>query len=127
LRILSLFRRRSPRLIFEFHDGTRRRWVDPVVAWQELTDRCGCDPAELILKLSDKSPAFGGLAESMNRAKDDAAAKLSDAVCAAFGVEPLSDASGKPVGLTRPERVALVGRLASYLGGLAAEARPFAG
>lgn len=127
-----LGRRPDDRSIFPFHDGTRPRFADPVVLWARLEEACGGDPVAFVRLISQEPPpAPPGVDAAAVHAdlfarKDAAARTLADAVCTAFGVEPLSDEGGTVRGLTRQRRIGLAVQLAFFLGGLAEQARPFA-
>lgn len=123
---------KNPRAIFQFHDGARDRWIDPVEAWSKMEDHCKGDWTDLLRTLRMKLPAappdtdVGTIERDFATKQSQAAQQLAAAVSEAFEVPALSDADGTPTGMTRSERIALAARFESYLAGVAERARPFA-
>lgn len=118
---------RPDRLIFRFFDGRRQRAADPLEVWRSLEAAAGPDWQTLLVLLAvDPPPGTVGAAAEAHRAKQEAAAEtLGRAALAAFGVEPLHPYEKR--GLTRAERVGLVGAFLNFMGGLAESARCFRG
>jgi hypothetical protein len=124
------FRRRAlSREIFSFSDGSRTRYVDPVLVWQKL-DGEQKEWIDLLRILSKKDDAgvdmmlIGG-GQSI-KIKEDAAKRLAEIICTAFGVAALDDAGGKVKGLTITQRIRLATDYFLFMEGLADSARPFA-
>lgn len=123
--------RRSERAIFAYSDGTRTRHVDPIAAWSKIEDSLGTEWTQLIRILTAPLPAMPagvdatGTLATHAKAQAEASTKIADAVCGAFGVEPLSTVDGKPVGLTQSERIQLAAEFVFFVSDLAEKARPF--
>lgn len=129
-RIGRWFRRRQPsdRHIFPYHDGTRDRFADPIVAFAAIEATCP-NWAELLSAIHTDTVAVpsGPVRDSLAAGQKDARAKLLEATRAALGVEPLTDRSGSPHGLTEGETVALFHRFLTWMVDAAASAAPFGG
>lgn len=99
-----LRRKPGPREIFAFHDGDRRRWVDPMAVHQVL-DGKGSNWQGLLAELSvehamDGAELSPGLQAEMGKAPQ-IVSELAGLVRAAFGVKALGTrADGRPEGLT---------------------------
>jgi hypothetical protein len=115
------------RNIFEFHDGTKDREVDPLEVGSVLEAECPeyLELAEtLVSEPAIKLPP-GGLTESVGNQKVEANQKLLAVTRKMFGVKPFSSVDGKRSGLTQEETLALLASFMKFMGGLADEARPF--
>lgn len=117
------------REIFSYRDGTRQRWADPLVIQRELDKQGGPNWSALSLvvtvpagEMFSKMPAEAQVqaVKESNEATDELA-KLARAV---FGCQALSDANGKPEGLTDSECLMLLARFIAFLADLEAAARP---
>lgn len=115
------------RQIFKFHDGQRVRHADPFAVWSKFEAHAGIDPETLLRDVIAKPVpgVIGDIAERHKANQNTAFDKLMSATGHAFEIPEFGDASGKPVGLTQRERLALVHNFIVYLGGLAEAARPF--
>jgi hypothetical protein len=129
-RIRRWLRRRQPsdRHIFPYHDGTRDRFADPIVAFAAIETTCP-NWAEMLSAIHTDTSGIpsGPVRESLAAGQKDARAKLLEATRAALGVVPLSDTAGKPSGLTEGETVALFHRFLAWMVDAAAVAAPFGG
>lgn len=99
-RINNLFRRKSSKRIFAFHDGCRWRSVDPIE----------------ILHGLDSHPKYLASKHAVMVASGDREAIeiTAQAVCDVFNVEPYLDAGGRVRGLTIGERLALLSAFNAY-------------
>jgi len=121
-------RPQSGRNIFPYWDGSRRRWADPLVIqrdldrhgknWSQLFSVLGIPGGELFEKMPPEAQA-SAIAEA-----NAAVVELASLVRTVFGVEPLSDATGWPHGMTDAECLNLLARYLSFLGELGEQARP---
>jgi len=118
--------RDGSRLIFRFHDGTRWRWVDPVRTFALIDDACP-QLDELLAVLREKPPSLpvpGPVGTDLRQQQKAATEKVVAVARAAFGVVPLSDAGGRPAGLTEAETIGLLTDFLEYMDALAEDARP---
>lgn len=117
---------RHRRQIYSFWDGTRKRRADPVETWMKLGVILGEDWTDLMETMASDAPP-GTVGASMKMwldTQNDAATKVSAAVCQAFGVDALADAPGEETtGLTRTERIALAADFIAYMDNMAARAQ----
>lgn len=114
------------RRVFGFHDGSRRRWVDPVRVHSALEEACPDFPTLLQLLLDDPGMVPSGpVRDSLTAGQKDAAKKLVAGIRSAFGVKPLSDVDGSISGLTEPETVRLLMDFLGWLASAAEDAKVF--
>ncbi len=121
----------SERAIFAYHDGTRKRWADPLEIQRELKKQGGDNWMESIPALS----RGGGIAASklspeLRKAVEDGYAasldKLTKMVRSVFGLPMFGTSiNGKPVGLTDIECIDLLSDFLLWLSTLEQEYRPF--
>jgi len=119
----------DPKKTFRYWDGHKWRYADPLEVWSMLDKGTEQDGGALALlkavAAKDPPPGTTGDMLKLYRAKQfKAADTLSLVAGAVFGLPAFNTASGE--GLTRADRVALVGGFLDYLGGLAAASRPLA-
>lgn len=118
---LSAWWRSRGRCIYSYHDGHRRRYVDPVVVHRALRASAGAKWEEYLETLASSSPmpgVSGALLAEFRRRQDEAVAAVVKAARAAFGVQAV-DANAR--GLSEAETIALVADYFNFLGGLASE------
>lgn len=122
-------RGRSRQAIFAYHDGTRRRWADPVAAYARLDEKGGEKWPELFetttTAAGDLLPADSPVRADLARRKAEATKQLCDLTRYALGVPAFDDATGRPVGLTQAAVMELLLAFLDFCRRLAEDARPF--
>lgn len=127
--LLASIARRETRKIFAFHDGKRRRWIDPLVVVRDLDRLGGKEWGSLFtvasVPLGDLFGKMPAEAQAIaTREANDATAELAALVRNVFKVSPLDDTGCRPDGLTEAECLNLLAEFIAFLSNLAEEARP---
>lgn len=130
-RFLGLFAGRGaggphPRLIFSFHDGSKKCWADPLEIEQRLTS---VEPewaalAKHYSELCEPMPLAPDMQRSREQKRVETLKTILKAVRHAFQVTELKmDGSG----LTQAEQLALLVSYLNWVGEVRNDARPLAG
>lgn len=118
-----LFKRHDP-FVFRFHDGERRRAVDPIVVEQVLTEKLGSDWLSKIDEVTKPMPdgLIGEEVIQWQAQRKELQDKILDAIDAAFEVKPFKDGKG----LTVAKRCGILAGFNRFCMDLVTLARPFA-